>query len=128
MYDDDFSDVETVLAPKVARPGSLGATFSLTVTEGADTGTSFTIAPGQPPRVLVGQSPACDLRLGDRLVSRRHAAFELSGPVGGNPQPRLRLSDLGSTNGTRVLGLSVLDAYLGGGELVRVGDTVIRVD
>ena len=119
--DDDFDDVETVLAPKVARPGSLGATFSLTVTEGPDTGTSFTIAPGQPSRVLVGQSPACDLRLGDRTASRRHAAFELMGD-------RLRLVDLASTNGTFVQGLAVNDVYLSGGELVRVGSTQIRVD
>jgi DNA-binding NtrC family response regulator len=121
MSADDFDDVETVLAPKLARPGAGGSTFSLLVIEGPDLGKSFTIAPGQPSRVLVGQSPACSLRLGDRLVSRRHAAFELAGA-------RLRVTDLGSTNGTLVQGLSVLDAYLGGGELVRLGDSVIRAD
>jgi DNA-binding NtrC family response regulator len=122
MSADDFDDVETVLAPKVARPGGAGGAFSLTVVEGPDVGRSFTIAPSQPSRVLVGQSPACDLRLQDRLVSRRHAAFEPSSGA------RLRISDLGSTNGTQVQGLAVLDALLGGGETVRLGDTVIRVD
>src|SRR5271170_2148691 len=118
---DDFDDVETVLAPKVARPPA-GATFALTVVEGPDLGKSFTVAPGQPSRVLVGQSPACELRLSDRLVSRRHAAFELFGP-------RLRLCDLASTNGTLVQGMAVMDVYLAGaGELVRLGSTVIRVD
>ncbi len=121
MSADDFDDVETVLAPKVPRPGTAAHAFALTVVEGPDLGKSFTIAAGQPSRVLVGQSPACDLRLGDRLVSRRHAAFELAGA-------RLRLSDLGSTNGTLVQGLLVIDVYLAGGELVRVGGTVIRVD
>src|ERR1700722_104297 len=126
MPAEDFDDVETVLAPKVARPGaagaSAGATFALTVVEGPDRGKSFTIAPGQPSRVLVGQSPACELRLGDRMVSRRHAAFELFGA-------RLRLCDLGSTNGTLVQGLAVMDVSLAGaGELVRLGETVIKVD
>jgi len=118
---DDFDDVATVLAPRVPRPGT-GAAFALTVVDGPDQGKSFTVAPGHPSRVLVGQSPACELRLGDRLVSRRHAAFELFGQ-------RLRLCDLSSTNGTLVQGMAVMDVYLaGGGELVRLGDTVIRVD
>jgi two-component system response regulator HydG len=116
---DDFDDVETVLAPKVPRGGA--ASFALTVIEGPDAGKSFTVAEGQPSRVLVGQGPACDLRVGDRLVSRRHAAFELAGA-------RLRVTDLASTNGTFVQGVAVVDAYLGGGEVVRIGDTTLRVD
>ncbi len=117
---DDFDNVETVLAPKVQRPAA-GPAFALTVVEGPESGKSFVIAPGHPSRVLAGQSPACELRLGDRMVSRRHAAFELMGA-------RLRLTDLSSTNGTFVQGLAILDVLLGGGELVRVGETTIRVD
>src|SRR6185436_12302858 len=52
---------------------------------------------------------------------RRHAAFELAGA-------RLRVTDLGSTNGTWVQGLAVLDGFLAGGEVVRIGETSIRVD
>ena len=125
MSADDFDDVKTVLAPKITRPASAAPTFALTVVEGPDTGKSFVIAPDQPSRVLAGQSPACELRLGDRLVSRRHAAFER---VGERERARLRLTDLSSTNGTFVQGLAVLDVLLAGGELVRVGETTIRVD
>src|SRR5690242_3100548 len=121
MSADEFDDVETVLAPKVPRAAGGGATYSLTVIEGPGAGKSLVIAPGQPSRALVGQSPACALRLADRLVSRRHAAFELVGS-------RLRLTDLASTNGTFIHGLTLLDAYLTGGELVRLGETTIRVD
>jgi DNA-binding NtrC family response regulator len=121
MSADDFDDVETVLAPKVPRSSPAGSTFALAVVEGPDSGKRLLIAPGDPSRALVGQSPACALRLGDRLVSRRHAALELAGT-------RLRLTDLGSTNGTFVQGLAVLDVLLAGGELVRVGETTIRVD
>jgi DNA-binding NtrC family response regulator len=119
---DDFEDeVETAIAPKVERPTATAASYALVVVAGPDVGKSFLIAAGQPTRALVGTGPACALRLGDRQVSRRHAAFELSGP-------RLRLSDLGSTNGTFVQGLALLDLYLTGGELVHLGETVIRVD
>src|SRR5689334_19910980 len=121
MSADDFDDVETVLAPKVDRPGTAGSTFRLTVIDGADKGKSFVIGPGQAQRVLVGQSPACELKLADRLVSRRHVAVEMMGA-------RLRLCDLASTNGTLVQGLAVMDAYLTGGEEVRVGGTTIRVE
>jgi two-component system, NtrC family, response regulator HydG len=119
--DSDFDDADTVLARKIERPSDAGASYALMVVSGADQGTSFNIAPGQPSRVLIGTSPACDLRLEDRRVSRRHAAFELMGS-------RLRLTDLTSTNGTFVQGIHVLDAYLHGGELVQIGETQIRVD
>jgi len=121
MSADDFDDVETVLAPRVEKPAADGAAFALVVVEGPDAGRHVTIAQDSPSRVLAGQSPACDLRLSDRTASRRHAAFELVGQ-------RLRLTDMCSTNGTFVHGLAVLDAYLAGGELVRLGATGIRVD
>jgi DNA-binding NtrC family response regulator len=89
--------------------------------EGPDAGKSLVVAPGQPSRALVGQSPACALRLTDRLVSRRHAALELAGA-------RLRLTDLGSTNGTFAQGLAVIDALLAGGELLRLGESTLRVE
>jgi transcriptional regulator with GAF, ATPase, and Fis domain len=91
------------------------------VVEGADAGTRLTVAPTAPSRVLVGSSPACDLRLNDRLVSRRHAALEASGGS-------LRLTDLGSTNGTTVQGVSIVEALLSGGETIRLGESSLRVE
>ncbi|APR88559.1 Response regulator of zinc sigma-54-dependent two-component system [Minicystis rosea] len=121
MIERDEFEVDTLLAPKVARPAAGASSFALTVIEGPDLGKTFLVAPSQALRVLVGQSPACDMRLGDRTVSRRHAAFELA-------DARLRVTDLQSTNGTFVQGLAIVDAYLQGGEVVRVGATTIRVD
>jgi DNA-binding NtrC family response regulator len=40
----------------------------------------------------------------------------------------LRLSDLGSTNGTSVNGVRAFDVALAGGETLRVGDSVLRVE
>ncbi|WP_437602496.1 sigma 54-interacting transcriptional regulator [Sorangium sp. So ce590] len=118
--DDDAAATE--LLPGPMRPtGAAAESFALSVMAGPDEGLRFTVAPGLPARVLAGTSPACDIPLTDRLVSRRHAAFELAGA-------RLRVTDLGSTNGTFVQGIRVGDAYLQGSELVRIGETVLRVE
>jgi DNA-binding NtrC family response regulator len=74
-----------------------------------------------PPRLLLGKSPACELRLDDPLVSRRHAAVEIG------PQS-LRVTDLGSTNGTFVNGVRIIEAVLRGGETLRIGTTNLRVE
>jgi DNA-binding NtrC family response regulator len=95
--------------------------FVLRVVSGPDAGKVFAVEASSSGRVLVGQSPACAVRLEDRTVSRRHAALE---PAGSG----LRVTDLGSTNGTFVEGIRVFDAALAGGETVRVGDTVMRVE
>jgi DNA-binding NtrC family response regulator len=95
--------------------------YRLVVVEGPETGTTFTVDGGEPSRALVGQSQVCELRLSDRLVSRRHLAL--------TPMPKgLRLVDLESTNGTFVDGVRVFDALLTGGELVRLGETAMSID
>ncbi len=81
----------------------------------------MTIDAASPGPVLLGQSSACALRLTDREVSRRHVAFDVDGP-------RLRITDQASRNGTFVDGVAVLDGFVSGGELVRVGSSALRVD
>jgi transcriptional regulator with GAF, ATPase, and Fis domain len=75
----------------------------------------------RPPRVLVGKGPACELRLEDPLVSRRHASIELGAHS-------LRITDLESTNGSFVNGVRVVEALLRGGEVVTFGTTKVRVE
>lgn len=96
------------------------ATYVLSVADGFDRGTRFELDGLAPSRLLVGTSPACDFRLSDPQVSRRHCAIEQTGR-------RLRISDLGSTNGTFVNGVEVVDAWLDGGEFVLVGATRFHV-
>src|SRR5260221_10630694 len=105
-------------ASGVASDRSIHA-YTLQVMLGADAGTKFTVESNQG-RVLIGQSPACTVRLGDPKVSRRHAALEVMGGM-------LRVSDLGSTNGTYVNGLRVYDVMVTGGETIQVGDTAIGI-
>ncbi len=116
---DRDAEVATELRAASLPPRVLPS-FSITVVEGPDAGAAVTIDASQPSRLLVGQSPACGLRLADRQVSRRHVALE--------PTERgLRIVDLGSTNGTSVNGIAVSDATLRGGEDVRIGATLLRV-
>ena len=120
-FDPTAEELATVPRPRVDPTDASQAAYVLVVIEGPDTGRNFTVDASQPLRVLCGQSEACAVRLSDRQVSRRHAALELS-------HLRLRLTDLGSTNGTFVDGIGVLDGYLRGGEIVRMGETAFRVD
>jgi DNA-binding NtrC family response regulator len=108
----DFHRVESISA----RP----TRFVLSVARGGDVGKRVVVEPESPVRVLVGKGPACALRLGDAGVSRRHLAVEVCGV-------RLRVTDLGSTNGTRINGIAVTDAYVIGGERLQLGDTIIEI-
>jgi transcriptional regulator with GAF, ATPase, and Fis domain len=114
-------DVPTDMQGSVEPPFASTPTFLLTVLEGPDSGKTHTLDGSQPSRLLVGQSPACELRLTDSTVSRRHAAFEVT-------DNELRFSDLGSTNRSYIGGVAVVDAYLSGGEVLRLGKTTIRVE
>ncbi|HSO37394.1 MAG TPA: sigma 54-interacting transcriptional regulator [Labilithrix sp.] len=95
--------------------------FVLTVTDGAEKGRSFRLDKALPTRVLIGTSPACQIRLTDREVSRRHAGLERVGPA-------LKVFDLSSTNGTWVDRVKIIEAELQGGEFLRVGTTMFQVD
>jgi DNA-binding NtrC family response regulator len=109
---------------KAARPSAEGpeaASFRLVVVEGFDAGRELRLDGAEPSRVLVGKGPTADLKLVDPSVSRRHLALEIE-------RGCLRVTDLGSTNGTRLGDLEVVDAYARGGELLRIGSTVIRVE
>ena len=111
---DAFTDrVEVVPKPR--------ASFALTVIEGPSIGAKVVVEASQPSRVLVGSSEACALRIADPLVSRRHLALDLG-------EEGLRITDLDSTNGTFVDGVTLVDGYLRGGEIVRIGETALRVD
>ncbi|MGO8993088.1 MAG: sigma 54-interacting transcriptional regulator [Polyangiaceae bacterium] len=111
-------DLRTELSAAPASQRPTGA-FSLLAIGGPCAGSTVTVStPGR--RMLIGQSEVCDLILPDRRVSRRHLALELAGDS-------LRVNDLGSTNGTFVAGIRVIDVLLRGGEDVVIGDTTLRV-
>jgi transcriptional regulator with GAF, ATPase, and Fis domain len=112
-------DLSTVARP-VAEPETVPA-LRMVVIEGPDKGTIFPLDPSTPTRALLGTSPVCGFRLTDPTVSRRHASFE---PVG----RRYQITDFGSTNGTFVDGVAILNAFVQGGEVVRCGSTALQLE
>jgi two-component system response regulator HydG len=119
--EDGATHESTEVYGEVREPTATAASFLVTVTEGPESGSSFLLDGSQPSRVLLGQGPACFFRLSDKLVSRRHASLDVHGGW-------LRVTDLGSTNGTHVNGVRVTGAELRGGEVLRIGGTSLRVD
>jgi DNA-binding NtrC family response regulator len=105
----------------VDRASDTGCAFRIAVIDGPDAGKAIEVGPAAPAPVLLGKSAACELVLADARVSRRHVSLEASGGA-------LRVLDLTSTNGTQVNGVRVADASLRGGELLRIGDTTLRVE
>jgi two-component system, NtrC family, response regulator HydG len=96
-------------------------TFVVTVLDGPSAGASLEIDGSQPTAALLGKSSACTLRLDDEAVSRRHCSLDVVGT-------RLRLLDLGSTNGTWVGSVQVQEALLGGGETLRIGESHVQIE
>jgi hypothetical protein len=71
--------------------------------------------------MAIGRAPECELVLKDSRVSRRHARLTARDGV-------LVLTDLSSTNGTRVNGHRVTEVVLGAGDRVQVGETSLVVE
>jgi len=114
-------DLSTIMAPVRQLPPESLPTFVLEVIDGPNRGMSVTLDGSQPSRAYVGKSHICQLKLTDPKVSRRHMALDLV-------NDELRLTDLGSTNGTSINGVRLMDAFVrGNGELVHLGETTIRV-
>ena len=71
--------------------------------------------------VRIGTAPNSDVCLTDGTVSRQHAEISVR-------SQRYVVRDLGSTNGTRVNGVSIAKAYLEPGAHIAVGESELRFD
>jgi hypothetical protein len=69
---------------------------------------------------VLGRDPSCELVLSDSKCSRRHAVLE-AGPQG------IAIRDAGSANGVFVNDKKVERAALSEGDIVRLGDVVLKV-
>jgi serine/threonine-protein kinase len=93
---------------------------TLRVLSGPHAGRSFVF--DQHDTFLIGRSDTAHLCLpDDRFFSRNHCLLEIA-------PPRCYLRDLGSTNGTYVNGQKVQEAYLGNGDRIQGGQTVLAVE
>lgn len=88
----------------------------LRVKDGPDQGTQLRLA---RPRITVGRSAVNDLTLIDSSVSGTHLELSLSDKEG------VLVRDLGSTNGTKVNGVRIKEAWIEPGTTIALGKTVI---
>ncbi len=89
----------------------------LTVVEGDDQGRQFI---GATPEIRIGRQPENHICLRDPKVSRFHALIRLKGSY-------LIIKDLQSTNGTIINNVRIRRHKLQSGDLVKLGDTIIKV-
>jgi pSer/pThr/pTyr-binding forkhead associated (FHA) protein len=79
--------------------------------------------PFQGTEMVLGRDPDCEIEINDPEVSRRHAVLSSA------PSDQIKITDLGSTNGTFVRGAMISkETVLGPGNSFRIGDTVVTVE
>ncbi len=93
--------------------------FRLQVQDGPDRGASLRTE--HTDRISLGTAETNDLRLTDRTVSRFHCELTAE-------DDRVRIRDLGSSNGTFVDGVRVIEAVLGARNVISVGGTRVSFD
>jgi transcriptional regulator of acetoin/glycerol metabolism len=104
-----LSDAPTTLSLPAVR---------LVVLRGPDRGRARAL---EHEELVVGTASACQLQLTDPTVSRSHFALR-AGPRG------LTVTDLGSTNGTRVDKRRVESVYVEPGDVIEAGATRLRLE
>jgi hypothetical protein len=103
--------------PAPAPPGpEAGSRAELVLIRDGKPVRSFTLA---RDRVVIGRLSDCDVVVADPGASRRHAEIR-------HRDGRWVITDLGSTNGTRVNGAAVSEQALEDGDRITVGRTVLE--
>lgn len=73
-----------------------------------------------PAGLTIGRATDNTVAIDDPRISRHHARIAPRGRA-------LVMTDLGSTNGTRVNGVAIREIVLGDGDRIEIGDTTLRV-
>jgi len=71
-------------------------------------------------RMILGRGEEADVRIDDEQVSRKHASIEVYS------REQIYIADLASQNGTWLNGMKIRNTRLMYGDLVRVGNTVLK--
>jgi len=97
--------------------GPVARRFRLTIVEGPSAGTTWQ---SQGDRCSIGSQQGNDVVIAEPTVSRFHCEIVVE-------DHRVRVIDLGSTNGTILDGVEVRDAYVRADSLIRIGSTTIQL-
>ena len=88
----DWWETSTAVGASQDEASSTHRTYVVSVLDGPEAGTRLSLDAAPGMRALVGKSPACELRVSDPSVSRRHASLEVT-PRG------IRVTDLDQRDG-----------------------------
>jgi hypothetical protein len=112
----EVQDLDRTMVFAIPQPEAPLAVLRELLPDGSD---RQIVLDGRP--LTIGRATDNDLVLSDSRVSRHHA--RLQGRRG-----TLVLTDLGSSNGTRVNGITVQEVVLGPGDRIQLGDSILVVD
>ncbi len=87
------------------------------VLSGPDTGVAIPVSAGG---IVVGKGESCDLRLRDKMISRRHVQLRAE-------QKGVRVVDLDSLNGTEFAGAQIRELVLQQDAVLSIGETSLAV-
>lgn len=110
--------ISTDVIPSDRKTAVLVRRATLKVSAGPDAGKQSS---SEAARLSVGTLPGNDLVLTDRTVSRFHAEFVRT-------DDGFRVKDLGSTNGTFISNVRIVEALVGHAASLRVGQTSLRLE
>jgi hypothetical protein len=125
--DEGYAFLGPVHVDLAADPDLKGGRFEVTSRMQAGSGGGVIVLPSgtRVPlgdrTVSIGRLPECDINLADPNVSRRHAELRPAGTT-------FVITDLRSTNGTRVNGAPVSEQVLRDGDVITVGATALRFE
>ena len=110
--------LKTEAAPVLyERESGTAPRITLSVVDGPDRGARFQFL---PPTMTIGRSDDNHFVLSDGSVSARHAEIRVD-------RESIVMTDLGSTNGTRVNGKRCETARLADGDEIALGNSTLRI-
>lgn len=115
MLKEEITRVNAESEPDIKLPDK--REFILETITGKKKARSYTLSKA---RVIIGRSDEADLNLKDEEVSRKHSLIEVFS------RDQIFLSDLASANGTFLNGVRVKTVRLKHGDLLRLGNTVLK--
>jgi pSer/pThr/pTyr-binding forkhead associated (FHA) protein len=120
LDDSRVEDTEATVIEEALPNPDLDSTIKvmLDVVAGPDQGKKFQVARRS---TVIGRSEKADLRLSDTGVSQRHCQIEI------HNKDKMTIKDLASSNGTRLNDHYVSAVKIRHGDLVQIGETIIKI-
>ncbi len=118
----DEPSTQVLDARRLRRRGDFSLTPTFTMIEGPGIGVLHVLDPSRRAHRL-GRAEEADIQIQDPSVSRYHAVAIVSRHDGDRA---VRIEDNGSTNGTKVNGETLKEAWLANGDKLRLGDILLR--